>query len=543
MCQDARADHRAMVRLIARSVVALMLTGAVSGRSLAQGTLLAGNETRWVGVASIGGRAHFINVSLASNDRAPLGSVEVPGECWSRLGILDRRVDGLAVTLLIEKLGRFRGTVRGATFAGVVTDGDAAGAFRLVPAARLHPTMLAKLYGDYRLPDSSLIAFSPAGDPATGLSMRIGDEVQTLVPVADTAFLASPTGAAVVFAHVAGDQWTVRIQDAGRVLTGRRVALYRTEDVTFASDGVTLGGTLMLPEGAVMRRPAVLFVHGSGPAGRNSLWMRAEDLARHGVVTLVTDKRGYGRSDGDWATISFQDRVNDALAAVAYLRQRSEVDPAEVGLWGISQGGWVVPMAAAQSRDVAFIIPVSAAGVSPADQELYRLGWQLRSEGHTEADIATILDGWRLDYHYMRNRQGAAALDSAVRNIRKRFGTAADDLPLASAEIGVNDVMINLSLDHDPAPLLRQIHVPVLAIWGQNDKFVPVERSVAVFRDNLAAGGDSDVTIKVFPGATHPLHVGENGASLACEKSAVLAPGYFATIRDWIARVTKPKIP
>jgi len=543
MSQVAGLHDRRLVRGVIGSAlhpigISVLFASASTGVLLAQRGMPSADAVTWIGSLSIAQRHQFVELSFNSDQNQPFGSADVPGECWFGLPITDRRVEGGALTLVIEKLGHIHGVVSGDTFAGTAGEGEAAGPFHLVRAARVHPSVLERLYGDYQLPDASWISISPLGDPAVGLAMRTGDSVQFLNPVVDTAFIAAPSGASVVFSRTPGEPWRLRVKTIGSEVRGTRVTLYRTEDVAFQSDGVVISGTLMLPSGGTARRPAVLFVHGSGPAGRNQLWLRAEDLASHGIVTLITDKRGSGRSGGDWRALSFQDRVDDALSAVDYLRHRSEVDAAHIGLWGISQGGWVLPMAAAQSREVAFIIPVSAPGVNPADQELYRLEWQLRSEGHTESDITTILDGWRLAFAFMHTRQGSPALDSAVRNIWKRFGRDADDLPPPSTDIGVDDVMINLGLEHDPVPPLRNVHIPVLAIWGANDKLLPVERSVTVFRDNLAQAGDSDVTLKVFPGATHALEIGENGASRACQKAVVLAPGYFTTIRDWIRRVT-----
>ena len=58
------------------------------------------------------------------------------------------------------------------------------------------------------------------------------------------------------------------------------------------------------------------------------------------------------------------------LAGLNFLKTRKEIQAEKIGLWGISQGGWIVPLAAAQSKDVAFAILVSAAGVTPAEQTL-----------------------------------------------------------------------------------------------------------------------------------------------------------------------------
>jgi acetyl esterase/lipase len=133
------------------------------------------------------------------------------------------------------------------------------------------------------------------------------------------------------------------------------------EDVRISVTGTELGGTLFRPQDPG-RYPAVVFVHGAGGGSRSAFIAQAEFLAGAGVVALVYDKRAVGYS---FVNRDFELLADDALAAVRLLRERAEVDPARVGLWGVSEGGWVVPIAASRSASVAFAILVSAPNVSP----------------------------------------------------------------------------------------------------------------------------------------------------------------------------------
>jgi acetyl esterase/lipase len=119
----------------------------------------------------------------------------------------------------------------------------------------------------------------------------------------------------------------------------------RSEDVRIPVGEEVLGGTIMSPVEAG-RHPAVVLVHGAGPGRRSDLIELAERFARAGIVALAYDKRSVGYSavtSRDFALLA-----EDALTAVRLLRQRKDVDPERVGLWGISEGGWVVPMAASR---------------------------------------------------------------------------------------------------------------------------------------------------------------------------------------------------
>ena len=85
----------------------------------------------------------------------------------------------------------------------------------------------------------------------------------------------------------------------------KKAHFYREEFVSFRNGPVTLSGTLLLPESRGPH-PAIVLAHGSGAQDRNgylaNIRFMADHLARHGIAVLTFDKRGSGRSTGDWAS-------------------------------------------------------------------------------------------------------------------------------------------------------------------------------------------------------------------------------------------------
>ena len=137
---------------------------------------------------------------------------------------------------------------------------------------------------------------------------------------------------------------------------------YAVSDVTFSNGAITIAGTLTVPK-AGARVPAVVLISGSGAqdrdetvAGFKIFAVLADHLTRQGVAVLRTDDRGVGGTTGSISDSTTADFASDALAAVAFLKTRPEIDPARIGLCGHSEGGLVAPMAAAKSKDVAFIV-------------------------------------------------------------------------------------------------------------------------------------------------------------------------------------------
>src|SRR5205085_110350 len=147
----------------------------------------------------------------------------------------------------------------------------------------------------------------------------------------------------------------------------QRVYSIREQPLTFTSGSVVLRGTLLSPD-PVTAWPTVVMVHGSGEADRKG-FVFVPELVKAGIPVFAYDKRGVGESGGDWKKSSIGDLAADVVAAVNYLKSRNP--SARIGLWGGSQGGWIVPMVATLTTNVQFIISVSGAGMSPGEQMLY----------------------------------------------------------------------------------------------------------------------------------------------------------------------------
>lgn len=161
---------------------------------------------------------------------------------------------------------------------------------------------------------------------------------------------------------------------------------FSEEEIRFESGDVTLSGTVLVPN-TPGRKPAVALVHGAGPGPREQYRQEAEAFAREGVVTLVYDKRteGYSQFERSYGLLA-----DDALAAAKTLQTYPGVDPEAVGLWGLSEGGWVAPIAASRSEEVAFVVLAAASGVPPAQQHSWSLENQLRHQGVSGSMIEAI---------------------------------------------------------------------------------------------------------------------------------------------------------
>src|SRR3954449_9612942 len=144
----------------------------------------------------------------------------------------------------------------------------------------------------------------------------------------------------------------------------------------FEHDGARLAFTLDLPPGNGPF-PAVVMGHGSGRTTRGQLAWAAARFTRLGFAVLRFDKRGVGESTGTYVFVGTKDSpwvfpqlASDIAAGVRFLRTRPEIDPRRIGLAGMSQAGWILPYAARELGDVAFLVLLSGP-VCTVGQEMY----------------------------------------------------------------------------------------------------------------------------------------------------------------------------
>lgn len=240
---------------------------------------------------------------------------------------------------------------------------------------------------------------------------------------------------------------------------------------------------------------------GSGPSDRDNDVLFPpirEHLLEAGIAVCSFDKRGVGGSTGSWLDAGISEQADDLLAGLAVFE--SESPPGlPLGLFGHSQGGWVVVEAAARGFPVAFVITNSGPGVSPARQERYSLANKLAEGAEVEAlatydAVVAVMSDWpTLD-------EGLAQLDAADVPYRELPG-----LEFMFEDEAIWHLCAKI-FDYDPAPAQSRIHAPVLALFGAADKVTPAEESVAALRAEVRP---EILEVEVFPEGDHRLCHGE----------------------------------
>lgn len=311
----------------------------------------------------------------------------------------------------------------------------------------------------------------------------------------------------------------------------RRVEDARVEDVTFANSATHLAGTLMTPLSAGPHAALVL-AHGSGPQDRNGTLPFARFLVRHGIAILTFDKRGVGASQGDWRKASFEILADDALAAVAFLRSRPHVDAKRIGLFGVSQGGWVGPLAASRSRDVALVVSVSGPGVTPGEQMLDMIEAELRLSEVPEPEVQEALGLTHLAFRYGRTGAGWGEYAAALARSRERSWLPYLRLP-ANLQDGQWEQQ-RLFYHYDPAPALASLRCPVLALFGGKDSGVPAEKNRSRWQEALTRVRHREHDLIVIPAANHVMFEASSGSMFEIPSLDRFVPEYRMILLDWL---------
>jgi len=198
----------------------------------------------------------------------------------------------------------------------------------------------------------------------------------------------------------------------------RRVASvplpYKSEAVSFHNGGVTLSGTLLIPR-TDGPRPAIILVHGSLAETRwGTIMFFADRLARRGIAALVYDKRGTGASTGDWKTATYEELADDALAGIHLLQRRKDIHVDRIGAFGHSEGGAVVAIMAARSKDVAFIISADGTTGPSYKQDLFRVRKIVESNGFAKEEVTKAMAFYNMWLQVARTGHGREQLNAEI---------------------------------------------------------------------------------------------------------------------------------
>jgi dienelactone hydrolase len=274
-------------------------------------------------------------------------------------------------------------------------------------------------------------------------------------------------------------------QSAGRINLKSEVVHFTSED------GTNLTGLLTLPATSGPY-PAIMSLHGSEPGTKDNFGSQQMSafMASHGIAVLTYDKRGVGESEGSYVEAATERNLSliaqDAIAGVEYLKARPEVKADQIGLTGFSQAGWVIPLAASQSNDIAYFIILSGPVTSVGHEDLFST----------------------------YTNDGESANNYSQEVIAKRLA----DTPPSG---------------FDSTPIIANLDQLGLWIWGDHDKSQPAFESESNLKE-IIAGGKSNFSYVILANADHNLQQTTQGLFNEIPYSRGYHQDYYKTIVEWL---------
>ncbi len=371
----------------------------------------------------------------------------------------------------------------------------------------------------------TLAFFAVAGGQTFPVEMvRIGTDSIVVTLAGAPARLALAANGSITGGTVTGQGLTILVVEAaaGRSLEVAKPDYSAPADAPYTAESVRvptpmghhLAGTLTLPKGASRPVPAVITITGSGSQDRDEaippvkgyrpFRELADALGRRGIAVLRMDDRGYGESEAGLGTPSSLNFADDIRAGLAFLRSRPEIDGARLGLIGHSEGGLIAPLVAATDPRLMGIV-------------------LLAGPAYTGRKILEFQNRYALER--------APNVSPAVRDSVLRVALRTVD------SLGSAQPWMRFFLDYDPVPTARRVTAPVLILQGATDQQVTADQA-PVLEKAFRAGGNRDVTMRVYPATNHLFLADPDGnpAGYSALKNNTLSSEVLQTLVDWVVQ-------
>jgi len=310
-----------------------------------------------------------------------------------------------------------------------------------------------------------------------------------------------------------------------------------SQEVRFANAGADLVGTVYLPNTGD-HLPTVVVLHHAGAATRAAALYRhlREGLPALGFAVLIYDRRGSGQSSGSLQGVDYETLADDAAAGQHALAKLSRIDPAKIGFWGLSQGGWLAVLAAGRSRDAAFAISVSAPLVTADEQMQFATSNLLAVRGFSQEDVREMLETRRAWTGYLRGTNPRAVAIDALTKAQSKAWFDLTYMPKVSDL--TNDPAIRRKMDDDPVAAVLKAKVPLLFLYGGSDPWVPVAQSMQ--RLKALSGQLHNIESGVIANANHelmfPVKETMQVDADTNRNDAPQSPTYFILLGSWLSR-------
>lgn len=335
---------------------------------------------------------------------------------------------------------------------------------------------------------------------------------------------------------------------------------YIEEQISFKNEnaGIELAGTLTRPANTVKASPAVVLISGSGPQDRDQqilghrpFLVLADYLTRQGFAVLRFDDRGIGKSGGTFLQATSLDFASDVSAAVRYLQQRSDINKAQIGLIGHSEGGLIAPIVTQQQSGIGFLVLLAAPGLTGAEVSSWQFASMLTTRGLPQSTVvhATAIYKSMNQFAAKKQQVTVAELEAHYQQLWQKLPAEVKQqlIPLGGGQLSperlaeLQNNWFQYFQRHDPQEWLSKIQIPTLVLYGSKDRQLEPTANLAVIEKSLQQAANSHYQLILLDGLNHMFQSAMTGrwdeyASI----SETLSPKLLISIRKWLQQVNEP---
>ena len=285
----------------------------------------------------------------------------------------------------------------------------------------------------------------------------------------------------------------------------------RVEEIKFTVNQFSVIGDLLLPLNGT-KHPLIILVWGDGEAGRHFVGKPSKllnNFIESGYAVFLEDKPGFGASKGEFSRdYVLHERAKILAKEVAILRKHVMIDPHRVGVYGHSQGGYVMALAMDGGSKFNFVIAVSCPAMNGVSQSAYLVGKQILCEGLSEEVAREAED-------YYSQRESAHDYPSYL-----EAAQYLDGIPLVKDVLGWGGIISEEEFKprqpdwedfYDPMSQFSRLTVPVLVIFGEKDTQADPVQGSAAYQNAFEQNGNEFFQVVTLKNTDHNMDITETG--------------------------------
>ncbi len=297
---------------------------------------------------------------------------------------------------------------------------------------------------------------------------------------------------------------------------------YKKVNQQFESNGLKLSCAMWIPKKP--KGKGIFFVTSSQGTDRKGSNAEALYFVKSGYHVFHYDKRGTGASEGNWWSASIEELSSDDIAAVRFFAENAQLDLADIGITGSSQGGIKVPYILSKLPDLGFGISVSCPGGTLLESDLNFWKNQNRNNISDDFEVASLVQKKALECI-----SGIISYEELQKELKAYQQADWYQYLWLPEENDPKDVKLNFS----GLPYFSKVSQPILVIQGLSDEIIPLD-SYLIIKEALISSGNDHYQINTLKNTTHSMtYIDEDFPYFQ-----KLNPEYLTVMRSWLDKIS-----